>query len=182
LTARHHDITHECATTIFAAGRLWDEAKNLRAVVDAAPHLAWPVRIAGEGGEASPNVTHLGRLETHPMAAAYASAGVYLFPALYEPFGLSILEAALSGCALVLGDIPSLREIWGDAAVFVPPRDVDAIVDIVNKLTGDDTRRHRLAVAALNRAQEYTVERMAEAYLNTYEALARTRVLAEVPA
>ena len=40
-------------------------------------------------------------------------------------FGFSVLEAALSGCALVLGDIPSLREIWGDAALFVPPDDTE---------------------------------------------------------
>ncbi|MEB3829625.1 glycosyltransferase [Phormidium sp. CCY1219] len=51
----------------------------------------------------------------------YARAAIYAFPARYEPFGLSVLEAALSGCALVLGDIPRLREMWGDAAVFANP-------------------------------------------------------------
>ena len=56
-----------------------------------------------------------------------ARAAIYALPAHYEPFGLSILEAAMSGCALVLGDIPSLREIWGDAAVFVHPDNRDAV-------------------------------------------------------
>ena len=63
----------------------------------------------------------LGRLSAGELADWYARAAIYALPARYEPFGLSALEAALSGCALVLGDIPSLREIWGDAALFVPP-------------------------------------------------------------
>ena len=61
------------------------------------------------------------------IADWYARASIYALPARYEPFGLSALEAALSGCALVLGDIPSLREVWGDAALFVAPDDTDAL-------------------------------------------------------
>src|SRR5262249_58528859 len=70
----------------------------------------------------------LGVLSEAEMAPLYAGASIYAAPARYEPFGLTILEAALSGCALVLGDIPSLRELWEDAAVFVP-RDDDAALE-----------------------------------------------------
>ena len=61
-------------------------------------------------------------------------AAIYALPARYEPFGLSILEAALSGCALVIGDIPSLREIWADAALFVPSDGHDAPLAHVGEL------------------------------------------------
>ena len=57
------------------------------------------------------------------LVRSYGDASIFALPARYEPFGLSILEAALSGCALVLGDLPSLRELWTGAAMFVPPDD-----------------------------------------------------------
>lgn len=163
---------HDHRASVFAAGRLWDEAKNLRAVVAAAPAIDWPVRIAGDGGANSPNVTYLGWLEPPALARAYGEAAIYLFPALYEPFGLSVLEAALSGCALVLGDIPSLREIWRDAAVFVNPRDPATIARVTNEVIANTPLRHELGQRARERAGDYTAERMAAAYRQTYEAAA----------
>ena len=157
--------------SIFAAGRLWDEAKNLAAVVAAAPSIDWPVRIAGDGGAAAANVEHLGRLDRDGMARAYGESAIYLFPALYEPFGLSILEAALSGCALVLGDIGSLRELWDGCALFVPPRDADAIARATNELIADACRREELARRAVARARQFTVQRMAEQYGSAYASL-----------
>jgi glycosyltransferase involved in cell wall biosynthesis len=164
-------------SSIFAAGRLWDEAKNLTAVLEAAPQLNWPVRIAGDGGTSAENVEHLGVLDEEAMAEAFAGAGIYLFPALYEPFGLSVLEAALSGCALVLGDIASLREIWGDAAIYVPPRDISAIIEAVNGLIADEHRRRALAAASSERARQFTAARMAAQYRQVYESLVARRTI-----
>jgi glycosyltransferase involved in cell wall biosynthesis len=129
------------------------------------------VRIAGDGGAAAANVEHLGRLDRDGMARAYGESAIYLFPALYEPFGLSILEAALSGCALVLGDIGSLRELWDGCALFVPPRDADAIARATNELIADACRREELARRAVARARQFTVQRMAEQYGSAYASL-----------
>src|SRR5690606_14640847 len=117
---------------VFTAGRLWDEGKNIAAVARAAPQIQWPVRVAGiphpDGdGVEVPGVEFLGRCSTGQMRNLYARAPIYVLPARYEPFGLTPLEAALGGCALVLGDIPTLREVWGRAAVFVPPDDHAAL-------------------------------------------------------
>ncbi|HEY0158133.1 MAG TPA: glycosyltransferase family 4 protein [Thermoanaerobaculia bacterium] len=163
---------HAHRASVFAAGRLWDEGKNLRAVLAAAPLIEWPVRMAGDGGADAQNVTSLGWLEPADLARAYGEAAIYLFPALYEPFGLSVLEAALSGCALVLGDIPSLREIWRDAAVFVPPRDPQQIARVTNEIIGNDRFRHELGQRARKRAAEFSVARMAAGYRETYEEAA----------
>ena len=66
-----------------------------------------------QGGVAAlPLLEALGKLPAAEMKLWFAHAAIYCLPARYEPFGLSVLEAGLSGCALVLGDIPSLREIW----------------------------------------------------------------------
>ena len=113
---------------IFSAGRLGDAAKNMAALGAAAEGLSWPVHVAGaardpSGEQEVPAHLHLlGRLAPEELADHLSEAAIYCLPALYEPFGLSILEAALSGCALVLGSLPSLREVWGEAAVYVPPR------------------------------------------------------------
>jgi glycosyltransferase involved in cell wall biosynthesis len=167
---------------VFAAGRMWDEAKNLRAVIQAAPRIEAPVKIAGDGGYDAPNVQHLGKLDRNAMQRAFGEAAIYLFPALYEPFGLSILEAALARCALVIGDIPSLREIWRDAAIFVPPRDVDAIASEVNALLADSDRLDEMRRRAQKRAAMFTPKRMADAYGTLYRELRTANRELGVPA
>jgi glycosyltransferase involved in cell wall biosynthesis len=101
-----------------------------------------------------------------------ARAAVYALPARYEPFGLSALEAGLAGCALVLGDVPSLREVWGDAALFVAPDDPRQLADAFRTLAADDEYRAALGNRARARALAYTPERMAAGYLDAYAAAA----------
>lgn len=168
---------------VLTAGRLWDEAENAAAVALAARGLPWPVYAAGEhrdpGGRTArlDGCQMLGRLDADELAGWYARASIYALPARYQPFGLSALEAALSGCALVLGDIPSLREMWGDAAVFVPPHDIAALAGAVRYLIGEPRRRRCLARRALARARKFTPRRMAGEYLNAYHAAAARRSL-----
>jgi glycosyltransferase involved in cell wall biosynthesis len=164
---------------VLSAGRFWDEAKNVETLLVAAPSLPWPVFLAGEAGDqgksAPRNVRLLGRLDAGAMVALMARASVFASPARYEPFGLTALEAALSGCALVLGDLPSLREVWGDAALFVPPDDPKALSVAVNSLICDARRRAEFATRARDRAAEYTAERMARGYLALYDDLIAAR-------
>src|SRR6202162_3625024 len=63
-----------------------------------------------------------------------AAAAIFVAPASYEPFVLSILEATLSICALILGDISSLRENWNGAASFVPLDDPAELIDVIENL------------------------------------------------
>jgi glycogen(starch) synthase len=155
---------------ILTAGRFWDQAKNLSTLDGAAAALEWPVYAAGEGGIPA-GIHPLGRLSSPDLREWYSRASIFTLPARYEPFGLSILEAALSGCALVLGDIPSLRENWEDAALFAPPDDTNALASQLRSLIHSAETRRRYQIAACDRAQQFTVEKMAEAYLDCYAAL-----------
>jgi glycosyltransferase involved in cell wall biosynthesis len=161
---------------VFSAGRLWDEAKNVAALDRVAPALPWPVVVAGAlGREGRPrHLRALGQLDRDETDAWLARASIFALPARYEPFGLAALEAALAGAALVLGDIRSLREVWGDAALYVDPEDDDGLAATLTLLIEDPELRTKLAARALVRARTYTPERMADAYLDVYERL-RTR-------
>jgi glycosyltransferase involved in cell wall biosynthesis len=155
---------------VLTAGRLWDEAKNVGAMAEAAPRIGWPVYVAGESPRRIPNCTMLGRLGPEALAGWYSRAAIYALPARYEPFGLSALEAALSGCALALGDIPSLREVWGGAAVYAG--DLGAVM---RELIADAEYRESMAEAAYERARQFTPRRMAEQYMDAYAAAASER-------
>ena len=163
---------------VFAAGRLWDEAKNVAALAAVAPRVPWPIRVAGDGG-ATPlaGVHPLGQLDADQMDAQYRAAAIYALPARYEPFGLSVLEAARAGCALVLGDIASLREIWGDAAVYVDPDDHDALADALRALSESPGRRADLGRRAAVRSGRYTAAATAAAYRRVYRQLLRVPAL-----
>jgi glycosyltransferase involved in cell wall biosynthesis len=162
---------------VFSAGRLWDEAKNVAALVAAAPHINAPVVLAGETAgpdgnrTATAGVELLGSLESASLASWYGRAAVYALPARYEPFGLTVLEAALSGCALVLGDIESLREVWGGAARYVAPDDHDGLCRTLNELLADEALRLRMAALAMARARDFTPARQARQYLDLYRQM-----------
>jgi glycosyltransferase involved in cell wall biosynthesis len=155
------------------SGRFWDAAKNLAALDAAAEGLSWPVVVAGGLGDgAAPrHACSTGSLDRDALAALRREAPIYAAPAVYEPFGLGILEAALDGCALVLGDIPSLRELWEDAAIFVDPRDSEALHQVLTCLIDAPQVRDDLAERAREQAGTYSIERTAGAYRRLYQRL-----------
>lgn len=167
---------------VFSAGRLWDSAKNIVTLAAAAERIDWPVYVAGDSmldalqAPAFGALHKLGALAPERVVEWMARATIYAAPALYEPFGLAVLEAAFAGCALVLGDIPSLRESWDGAALFVEPRDPAALANAIESLRDDPRVTQELGRAARVRAASFSVERMGKGYLGLYRELAGARV------
>jgi len=164
---------------VLAAGRMWDAAKNIEALEAVAAKLRWPVKVAGSLQHPDGNIRQghhvqtLGELTADALATELGRAAVYALPARYEPFGLSALEAALCGCALVLGDIASLREVWEDAALYVPADDLDALETTLGRLIADVSLRQRMAERAHSCALRYAPARMARHYVLAYERVLR---------
>lgn len=173
---------------VLAAGRLWDRAKNLALLDAAAAGLPWPVQLAGqtqhpEGGQVrARRVDLLGQMTPTALRERYARAAIFALPSRYEPFGLTAVEAALAGCALVLGDIPSLREVWGDAADYAPVDDAAALRATLAALIADPARRAERAGAAQRHAQRYLAPAMAAGYLACYRDLVMGQHTAEAEA
>jgi glycosyltransferase involved in cell wall biosynthesis len=159
---------------VFSASRLWDEGKNVATLDAAAAQLEVPLQVAGARhgpNGASISVSHLqvlGDLSPMRVAGLLSVRPIYASAALYEPFGLSVLEAAQAGCALVLSDIATHREIWGGAAIFVAARDSHAFAAAIRDLLRDPDERQQLGQLARARASIYTPERMARGMADIY--------------
>jgi glycosyltransferase involved in cell wall biosynthesis len=158
---------------ILGAGRLWDEAKNVAALCRVAPELPWPVLMAGEAPPDAPEwpAIWLGKLARPALVEVMADTAIFAAPARYEPFGLAILEAARAGCALVLSRLPSLLELWGDAARFVAPGDVQGLRRELQELINDPEALQRLQESARKQAGRYTRSRMLDGYAAVYRQL-----------
>jgi glycogen(starch) synthase len=165
---------------IFTAGRLWDEGKGLPFLERIAPELSWPVYAAGAcrqpsgGTQPIAHIRALGHLDTDMLAKVLSMTSIYAAPALYEPFGLTVLEAALSGCALVLSDLPSFRENWSGAALLLPTNDRDRWCAALNELAKKCEIRSALARRALTRATELRPAEMGARYVSTYREVLST--------
>ncbi len=155
-------------------GRLWDEAKNITLVDEAAAYLNWPVIAVGDARHSHQSFKHLypiGWCDQEKLKNLLAAAAIYVSPAKYEPFGLSILEAALSGCALVLGDIQSLRENWDGAALFTDTDDSMLLASIITMLEEDRELLLHYQQKARRRAKRFNSLKTVEAYLKNYQYL-----------
>lgn len=160
----------------FTAGRLWDRGKNIATLDRAAARLGVPFKAAGattgpHGERVSAGNLHLlGHVGDATITGCLSARPVFASAARYEPFGLAVLEAALAGCALVLSDTPTFRELWDGVAVFVAPDDAIGFADAIEALIADP-RRIEIGQAARARALGYSPARQVAAMITLYDRL-----------
>lgn len=164
----------DLADAVFTAGRLWDEAKDIATLDRAAARLNIPVFAAGSTlGPMGQSITlhhleELGPISTDDMRQWLSRRPIYVSSAIYEPFGLGVLEAAQAGCALVLVDTPTLRELWEGCAIFTPPGDDAAIAEAVEMLRMRPDQRELLGARAAERSSAYSLDSMVDRMLALY--------------
>ncbi len=113
------------------------------------------------------------------LRALYSRAAIYAATARYEPLGIATLDAAFSRCAIVANDIPTFREVWGDAALYFRTNDGGSLAAILRQLEADRALRHAYADRAYTRArQRFTTKRMIDDYLELYRSLIAPKSLA----
>ena len=113
-------------------------------------------------------VVWLGAVEQSEMIALYQSARALIQPSLYEGFGLPVIEAMACGCPVIASDLPTLREVAGDAAIFAPPRDVAGFARAINTMARCDEKCAALRMAARERAKAFSWDSCARATLDVY--------------
>ena len=146
-----------------------------------------PLAIAGGSGwlteelerrleplERSGHIRRLGYIPQDDLPLIYAGAWAFVFPSIYEGFGLPVLEAMSSGTPVLTSNCSSLPEVAGDAALLVNPEDVDAITAGLERLLTDQEWRTGAIERGLQQAGRFSWERCVEETVAVYrEALAR---------
>jgi glycosyltransferase involved in cell wall biosynthesis len=117
-------------------------------------------------------VRFLGYVGDDQLAILYRLASVFVFPSLYEGFGLPPLEAMASGTPVVTSNVSSLPEVVGDAAVLVNPYDVDAIVDGLRRVLTDPVLAADMRRKGIERAREFSWERSVAKTWAVYQTIA----------
>lgn len=169
---------------VLTVGRLWDSAKQVSLVTQY--DCGWPLVIAGETQHPDEayraDATRIvcegtlelkGKQNPEQLQSLFSRAAIYAATSRYEPFGLALVEAALSRCAIVANDIPSFRELWGETACYFKTNDAATLRDTILELRRNKVLRRQYAELAHQRAKRrYTADRMVEEYMATYASLA----------
>lgn len=173
---------------VLSVGRVWDPAKNISLLLEREQEVL--IRIAGweqepgrgyEGrnSQLPRNIELLGPKSQQELRGLYSRAPIYAATSRYEPFGLAPLEAALSGCALVLNDNPVFHELWEDCGVFFEKDDKDDLTRAITELRCDPARREEYATQSYRIAcQKFAASRMVEQYEQVYERISSTAKIA----
>ena len=169
---------------VLSVGRVWDPAKNISLLLQCEQDFpVWVVGWEQEPGRehrnirsALPkNVELLGPKSQDELRGLFAHAGIYAATSRYEPFGLAPLEAALSGCTLVLNDNPVFHELWSDSGVFFKKDDAEDLGRAIKKLQSNPELSHEYARRVYETAcSKFAAARMVAEYEHAYEQVAMT--------
>ncbi|MFM8552677.1 MAG: glycosyltransferase family 4 protein [Nitrospiraceae bacterium] len=115
-----------------------------------------------------------GRLPLADLRLLYSYASVFVFPSIYEGFGMPVLEAMACGAPVITSSTTSLPEVAGDAALLVEPENVEALGEALQRLVGDAVLRETLRTKGFERAKGFTWDRSARLTMNLYRELCAT--------
>jgi glycosyltransferase involved in cell wall biosynthesis len=125
-----------------------------------------------EAAAGDPRVHFIGHVSDADKPALYSAATLFVYPSLYEGFGLPPLEAMACGTPALVSDRASLPEVVGDAALAVDPLDAGALSGAIERLWADQALRRRLIAAGRRRAASFTWERTTEQTIAAYREAA----------
>ena len=117
------------------------------------------------------HIHHLDYLSDDEVAYCYSHADVFAYPSLYEGFGLPVLEAMTLGCPVVTSNTSSRPEVAGDAALLVPPTDVEALAAALERVISDRTLRQSLIDKGYRQAAQFSWARTAKSTLAAYRSI-----------
>jgi glycogen(starch) synthase len=172
--------------SVLAVGRLLDAGKQVSLLTQHTHPL--PVCIVGSDTPVLPpkvpiradvklaidtvNVAFKGPQTEAQLRLLYSRAAIYAATSRYEPFGMAALEAALSRCAIIANDIPSYREIWGDAALYFRANDANSLAALIRRLSEQKDLCRAYANRAFQHARErFNAKRMIDEYLQLYRSV-----------
>ncbi len=156
------------AALIGALARIAPERRPLLVLPGYATEHEAELRERARSAGVQDDVRFLGWLSGEEFEGLWRVAQAFVYPSLYEGFGLPVLEAMARGVPVACSNASSLPEVAGDAALMFEPRDEAAIAAALQRLLSDPVEAQRLRVLGLARAREFTWERTARLTLDSY--------------
>ena len=156
-----------------AAALLTSQGRDIRIILTLAPDLPENryvlrrAKAAALGGV----LENAGEIDATGVSALYDSLDIFAFPSLVESFGFPLIEAMAKGLPVVAADTPSNREIAGDAGLFFPPADAQALAKVLGDLIDNVALRETRSDVALRRAQDFSWQRAAERTLALFDTV-----------
>lgn len=160
--------------------------KNLIRLIQAFASVPqdWRLVLAGSNGYGSAQILHTvnsspardrivvsGYVDELQLSNWYAKASIFAFPSLDEGFGMPVLEAMAAGVPVLTSNTSSLREVSGDAALLIDPRDHDELSKELIRLCSDEHLRRDLAIAGTIHAASFSWETAAQKTFDVYRSL-----------
>lgn len=158
------------------ADRLWDG--HLIIAGTGVKREVEKVRQMIQGLDLQARVLLPGFIADEDLPALYSGAKVFVFPSLYEGFGLPVLEAMACGTPVVTSDLSALPEVVGDAAMQVDPYDAQALAEAIVEVLKSERLRNEMRAKGLARVKSFSLEEEARKTLSVYEELGKERQLA----
>lgn len=174
LALNAHELRKNMDAAVRAFGRaVRDGAVDLALVIAGPPSAAAAIQNArAEAAARGARVILAGFVPDDDLAALYGGALAFVYPSLYEGFGLPALEAMQCGTPVIAGRVASLPEVVGDAGLLVDLNDPEALYRAMLELYRDAALRQRLSVLSLRRAAEFSWDRCTRQTLDAYRAVA----------
>ena len=116
-----------------------------------------------------------GYVDDADLPDLYRAADVFAFPSLYEGFGIPVLEAMACGTPVVTARVSSLPEVAGDAALLVPPDDVDSLAEALWRLVDDAELRNDLIHQGFEQVKRFSWQRAAAELISLYARIAKDK-------
>jgi glycosyltransferase involved in cell wall biosynthesis len=115
------------------------------------------------------NISLCGYLTDEEIASLYRTAAVFVYPSLYEGFGLPVLEAMAQGCPVIASNVSSLPEVVGDAAVLIDPLNTTELAQAMIKVLTDDELKREMSIAGISQAKLFSWDTTADRYFEVFE-------------
>lgn len=131
--------------------------------------LAKEIRYIATESEYADDIIFTGYIEPDDLTSIFGGAKLFVFPSIYEGFGMPVVEAMACRVPVVCSDTPALKEVAGPAAVLVNPYNIAGLVEAMGKVLSDKNLREDLIEKGLNRAKEFSWEKCARQTLGVYE-------------
>jgi glycosyltransferase involved in cell wall biosynthesis len=121
--------------------------------------------------ELAQRIVLTGYVDDETLACLYSGAMAFVYPSLYEGFGLPILEAMACGCPVICSDVASMPEVAGDAAIRFDPASIRDLTAAIDFLAGDQNARQRLIACGFDRAADFTWKQTAEKTRDVFQKM-----------